>query len=141
MCTCMQKINCITPTVFEILKLKNPAMWLSESMFAFNHAHLKLHEKFVALIDLKLHTQNEIYNSIDILKSHTHLNLHNQFITLLDMKLRVQNQLYTSFSFWDCKALIASLGIPGHALPHPPKITSLICSFNRYVPACKKSTL
>ena len=29
----MQKINFITPIVFEILKLKNPAIWLVESIF------------------------------------------------------------------------------------------------------------
>ena len=28
------------------------------------------------------------------------------------MKLNTQNQLYTSFSFWDLKVLIASLGMP-----------------------------
>ena len=56
--------NFITSIVFEILKLKNPAIWLAESILAFNHALLKLHDKFVALIDMKLHVQNEIYNSI-----------------------------------------------------------------------------
>ena len=34
-----------------------------------------------------------------------------------------------------------SLGIPKHAWLHSCKITSSICSFNRHVPACKKSTL
>ena len=33
MCTCMQKINFIPPIVFEILKIKNPAIWLTESIF------------------------------------------------------------------------------------------------------------
>ena len=36
----MQKINFITPIAFEILKLKNPAIGLAKSIFAFNHAHL-----------------------------------------------------------------------------------------------------
>ena len=52
---CMQKINFITPLAFDILKLKNPAIWLAKSIFAFNHAHLKLHDQCVALIDMKLH--------------------------------------------------------------------------------------
>ena len=30
------KINFIPPIVFEILKFKNPASWLAESIFAFN---------------------------------------------------------------------------------------------------------
>ena len=43
---------------------KNPAIWLTESIFAFNHAHLQLHDQFVALIDMKLHAQNQLYISI-----------------------------------------------------------------------------
>ena len=31
----MEKINFILPIVFEILKFKNPAIWLAESIFAF----------------------------------------------------------------------------------------------------------
>ena len=72
------------------LKLKNPAIWLAESIVTFNHAHLKLHDQSVALIDMKLHAQN---------------------------------QLYTSITFWDIKVLKASFGMPGHAWPHPPKLT------------------
>ena len=53
-----------TPIVFEILKLKNAAIWLVESIFAFNYAHLKLHDQFAALIDMKLHAQNQLYISI-----------------------------------------------------------------------------
>ena len=86
----MYKINFITLIVFEILKPKNPAIWLAESIFAFNNVHLKLHDQFVALID---------------------------------MKLQAQNQLYTSIIVWDIKVLKASLGMPGHAWPHPSKLT------------------
>ena len=86
----MQKINFVTPLAFEILMLKNPAIWLADSIFAFNHTHLKLHDKFVAFIDMKLHAQNQLYNSI---------------------------------SFWDIKALKASLGMPQHAWSKPPKLT------------------
>ena len=86
----MQKINFVSPIVFEILKLKNRAIWLADSIFPFNHAHLKLHDQFVALIDIKLHAQNQLYNSI---------------------------------RFWDIKVLKASLGMPGHARPHPIKLT------------------
>ena len=89
----IRRFNFITPTVFDILKLKNSAIWLVESIFAFNHAHLKLHDQFVALIDMKLHAQNK---------------------------------LYTSISFRDIKVLKASLGMPGHAWPHPPKFITLI---------------
>ena len=85
----MYKINFITLIGFEILKPKNPAIWLAESIFAFNHAHLILHDQFVTLIDVKLHAQNQLYASIsfwdiEVLKAslgmpdHTHLNLHNQ---------------------------------------------------------------
>ena len=28
------------------------------------HAHLKLHDQFVALIDMKLYAQNQLYTSI-----------------------------------------------------------------------------
>ena len=53
----MQKINFITPILFEKLKLNikdiNPAISLAESVFTFNHTHLKLHDQFVALIDMK----------------------------------------------------------------------------------------
>ena len=51
------------PIVFEILKFKNPAIWLAKNVFAFNHAHLKLHDQLVALIDIKLHVQNQLYPS------------------------------------------------------------------------------
>ena len=92
-----------------ILKLKNPGIWLAESIFAFNDTHLKLHDQFEALIDMILHAKNQIYNSItfwDIkvfkasmgMPDHSHLNLHNQFITLIYMKLNAQNQRYTSFN-------------------------------------------
>ena len=60
----MQKINFLTPIVFEILNLKNPAIWSAERIFAFNHSHLELHDQFVALIDMKLHKQNQLYPSI-----------------------------------------------------------------------------
>ena len=58
----IRRFNFITPTVFDILKLKNSAIWLVESIFAFNHAHLKLHDQFVALIDMKLHAQKQQKN-------------------------------------------------------------------------------
>ena len=32
--------------------------------FAFNHAHLKLCNQFVASIDMTLHVQNQLYTSI-----------------------------------------------------------------------------
>ena len=99
----MQKINFINPVVFEILKLKNPTIWLAESIFGFKNAHPKLHDQFIALL-----------------------------------YLHAKNQLYTSISFWDIKVLKASLGMPGHTWQHPPEILSSICSFNRYVPTCKK---
>ena len=60
----MQKINFITPIVFEILKLKNPAIWLTKSIFTFNHAHLKLYDQFSSNLDMKLHAQNQFYTSI-----------------------------------------------------------------------------
>ena len=62
----MRKINFIpslvfeilkVPIIFEILKFENLAVRLAESFFAFNHAHLKLHDQFVALIDMKLHAK------------------------------------------------------------------------------------
>ena len=53
----------MTPVVLEILQLKNPAI-NAESIFAFNHAHDELNDEFAALIDMKLHTQNQLYTSI-----------------------------------------------------------------------------
>ena len=143
------KINLGTPTVFEIYKFQKP-LWTCLGMSA--HAHLKLDGQFVALIDMKLHAQNQLFTSISfwdikVLKAclgpclaHNHLHLHDHFKTLIDMKLHAQNLPYTSFSFWDLKVLIASLGMPGHAWTHWCKIISSICSFYRYVPACKKSS-
>ena len=32
-----------------------------------DHPHLKLHDQFVALTDMKLHAQNQLYTSIDFL--------------------------------------------------------------------------
>ena len=109
---------------------------------------VKINKQIFAVVYFSIFTGFTI--SIKILKAwldmsgmpgHTYLNLHDQVITLIDMKLYAQNRLYTSFSFWDLKALIASLGMPGHDWHHYCKMTSSICSFNRYVPACKKSTL
>ena len=37
---------------------------MAENIFAFNNAHLKLHDQFVALIVMKLHAQNQLYTSI-----------------------------------------------------------------------------
>ena len=75
------------------------------------------------------------------LPDHNQLNWYDQFITLIDMKLHAQNQLYTCFSFWDRKVLIACFGMRLHVRPRAYKITSSICSFNRYEAACKKSAL
>ena len=123
-------------------------MQLNGTPLSFNSlSHLKLHDQFLALTDMKLHAKNQLYTSISfwdikVLKvslgmpDSTHLNLHNLFITK-NTKLHPQNQLYTSFSFWD----LSFNSLFGHAWSHPPKITSLIFSFNRYVHACKKSTL
>ena len=49
--------------VFEILKLKNLQSDCPR-LFAFDHANLKLHDQFVALIDMRLHSQNQLYTSI-----------------------------------------------------------------------------
>ena len=43
-----------------MLKFKNPAIWLGESIFASNHAHLKLHDQFAALIDMKLYAKSQL---------------------------------------------------------------------------------
>ena len=37
---------------------------IRQEHFAFNHVHLKLYDTFVALIDMKLHAQNQFYTSI-----------------------------------------------------------------------------
>ena len=41
--------------LFEILKFKKPENVLTDSISAVNNAHLKLHDWFAALIDMKLH--------------------------------------------------------------------------------------
>ena len=38
----MQKINFMPPIVFEILKFKNPAIWLAEGIFAFFNSRTRL---------------------------------------------------------------------------------------------------
>ena len=60
----MQKNQLFNFKFFETLKPKNPAIWLADSIFTFNHAHLKLHDEFVALIDMKMKAQNQLYTSI-----------------------------------------------------------------------------
>ena len=103
------------------------------------HAHLKLHDQFVALIAMKLHAQYQPYTSISFwdikdlkasfgMPDHTHLNINDKFTTLIDMALHAQNQLYTFFRFWDLKVSIVSLSMPivrkGVPVPtflrHPP---------------------
>ena len=64
--TACKKTNFITPIVFEILKLENPAIWLAQSIFVFDHGHLKLHDEFKAFIDMKLHAQNQLYTSVPL---------------------------------------------------------------------------
>ena len=110
----MCKNNFVTPIVFEILKLKNPSIRLAESIFAFNYPHLKLHDQFIALIDTKLHGQNQLYTSFSFwdvevlivslgMPDHAHIKSHRQFVALIDMHLDAKNQFYTSNSFWDIK--------------------------------------
>ena len=55
------KINIGTSTVFEIYKFQKP-LWACLGMP--DHPHLKLHYQFVALTDMKLHAQNQLYTSI-----------------------------------------------------------------------------
>ena len=52
----------------------------------------------------------------------TYLNLNYKFITFTDMTLHAQNQLHNSFSFWDIKVLIASLGMSGYTSPTHVKL-------------------
>ena len=51
------------------------------------------------------------------------IQVHDQFVALIDMKLHAQNQLYTFISFSDTEVLKDSLGMPGHAWPHPHELT------------------
>ena len=97
--------------LWECLTMPSETTW---SICSFNR-----YEVACIKSTLYLHTSRAYLGMPD----HTHLNLHNQFIPFTDMKLYVQNQLGTSFSFWVLKVLIASLGMPGHAWPHPSKIT------------------
>ena len=106
-------------------------------------------------LNMKLQAQNQLNTSISFeikfsfkkvslgMPGHikSHLPKSNQFITLIDVKLHAQSQLYLSFCFQDCKVLITSLVMPGHAWLCLPKTTSSIFSFNRHVHTCKKSTL
>ena len=91
--------NPFSPTVFEVYKFQKP-LWAYLGMP--DHTHLKLHDQFAALIDMKLHAQYQPYTSISfwdikVLKAsfgmldHTHLNINDQFITLIDMALHAQN--------------------------------------------------
>ena len=125
------------------ISFKNPP-WACLGMP--DHAHLKSHGQFLALIDMKLHAQNQLYTFIshwdikvlkDSLGMPGHTWPHPPKLTWLIYNFNryeadAQNQLYTSFSFWDLEVLIDSLGMPGHDTPHSRKITSSICSSNRY---------
>ena len=51
---------------------------------------------------------------------HVHAKLHGQIVALIDMKLHEQNHFT---SLLDIQVLHASFGIPGHAWPHPTKLT------------------
>ena len=55
------KINSGTPIIFEIYKFQKPD-WVCLSIL--DQAHLKLHDQFVILKDMKLHAHNELYTSI-----------------------------------------------------------------------------
>ena len=59
---CPNRYIQLTPMVFETLKLENPAIWLGKSIFALNHAHLKLHDQFVA--SFNRNAQNQLYTLI-----------------------------------------------------------------------------
>ena len=39
---------------------------MAESISAVNHAHVKLHDQFAALIDLKFQAKNQPYTSITV---------------------------------------------------------------------------
>ena len=92
---------------------------------------------------LKIFLLNTIHSgafvdSTHILVWHKKLLIHHRqytnFPTVKHGKNKLQlNGLPLSFN-------IASLGMPGQDWPHPTKISS-ICSFNRYVPAFKRSVL
>ena len=55
----MHQINFIPPFAFEI-KFQKP-LWVCLGMY--DHIRLKLHNHFINLIDMKLHTQNQLYMS------------------------------------------------------------------------------
>ena len=74
------KNQLLTPNGFEILKFKNPAIWLAESIFVFNPTHQKY------MINLQLLALKPFWVCLSR-PDHTHLDLHNQFITLIHMKL------------------------------------------------------
>ena len=56
----MHKINCIRPLVFEILNFQQP-LWACLDIL--DPTHVKLHHLFVALIDMYLHSKNQLYTS------------------------------------------------------------------------------
>ena len=101
-----------------------------------DHAHLKLHDQFLALLDMKVHAQNQLYTFIshwdikvlkDSLGMPGHTWPHPPKLTWLIYNFNrheadAQNQLHTSFSFWDLEVLIDSLGMPGHAAPTHVKL-------------------
>ena len=53
----MHKINCIRPLVFEILNFQQP-LWACLDIP--DPTHVKLHHQFVALIDMYLHSKNQL---------------------------------------------------------------------------------
>ena len=86
------------------------------------HAHLKLHDQFIALIYMKLHTQNQLYTPISfwdikVLKAFLGMPRHAwpqpPKLTLSIYKYEAICTKLTLYlcSFWDLKVLIAFLGI------------------------------
>ena len=54
----MNKINFIPPIVFEILKFKNPAIWLAESILAFFFADMQINRIIKVIIVNDLNAKN-----------------------------------------------------------------------------------
>ena len=79
-----------------------------------DYGHLKLHDQFVALTDIKLQSQNQLYMSFcfwDLkvlivslrMPDHTHLKSHHQCVAVIDVYIQTENPLSNSNSFWDIK--------------------------------------
>ena len=69
----------------------------------YDHTHLNLNNRFITLIDMKVHVQNQpCFLDLKVLivsLADFHLNSHRQCVPLIDVYIQTKNPVYNSNSF------------------------------------------